>query len=73
MGMRRAAIGGVAGFLAALHPVRFMRSMLLEIRVYDPRIVLAAAAVLSTAVLLACAVPALKATKVNPTIALRSE
>jgi ABC-type antimicrobial peptide transport system permease subunit len=70
--MRWAAIGGVAGFLAAFLPVRFMRSMLFEIGVYDPRIVFAAAGVISTAVLLASAIPALKATKINPMIALTS-
>jgi predicted permease len=72
-GMRWAGIGGAAGLVAALLLVRFMRSILFEIGAYDPRILLAAGVVLLTAVLLACVIPALKATKINPMIALRSE
>jgi predicted permease len=72
-GIRWAAIGGCAGLAAALILVRFMRTILFEISAYDPKVLLPAGAVLLTAVVLACAIPALQATKIDPMIALRSE
>jgi len=72
-GVRWAAIGGAAGIAAALILVRFMRSMLFEVSAYDPAIFLAAAIVLSLVVLMAGTVPALRATKVDPMVALRYE
>ena len=59
--------------LAALTLVRFMRSMLFEVSAYDPAIFFAVAAVLSLVVLTAGMIPALRATKVNPMVALRYE
>ena len=72
-GVRWAVLGGGAGLIASLMLVHFMRSMLFQISPYDPRIFLAVAAVLSVVVLMACFIPALRATKVNPMVALRSE
>jgi predicted permease len=72
-GVRWAALGGCAGIVAALIMVRFMRSMLFQISAYDPENFLAVVAVLSAVVLLACCVPALRATRVDPMVALRSE
>jgi predicted permease len=72
-GVRWAALGGGAGLMAALMLVHFMRSMLFQISPYDPRTFLAVAAVLSVVVLMACFIPALRATKVNPMVALRSQ
>jgi predicted permease len=72
-GVRWAALGGSAGLVAALMLVRFMRSMLFQIGPYDPTILLAVTAVLSAVVLVACFVPALRATKVDPMVALRYE
>jgi predicted permease len=72
-GVRWAALGGSAGLAAALMLVHFMRSMLFQIGPYNPKILLAVAAVLSVAVLMACFIPALRATKVDPMAALRSE
>jgi putative ABC transport system permease protein len=59
--------------LAALILVRFMRSMLFEIGPYDPRIFACGAAMLTTIVLMACYLPALRATKIDPMAAVRSE
>jgi putative ABC transport system permease protein len=70
---RWAAIGGCAGVAAALMLVRFMRSILFEISAYDPRVFLAVASVLAVVVLLASSLPALRATQVDPLIALKSE
>jgi putative ABC transport system permease protein len=72
-GVRWAAIGGCAGITVALMLVRFIRSMLFEVSAYDPQVFLAVAAVLSVVVLLASALPALRATRVDPLIALKSE
>ena len=67
------AIGGAAGVVGALVLVRFMRSLLFEISAYDPVVLFGAAAVLFFAVLMAGAVPSLRATNVDPIVALRYE
>ena len=72
-GVKWAALGGCAGLGAALPLVRFMRSMLFQIGPYDPRILLAVTAVLSVVVLMACFIPAARATKVDPIAAIRGE
>jgi putative ABC transport system permease protein len=72
-GVRWAALGGCLGLVAALLLVRFMRSMLFQVGPYDPRNFFAVTALLCAVVLLACIVPALRATKVDPMHALRSE
>ncbi len=72
-GVKWATAGGCAGLVAALLLVRLMRSMLFQIGPYDPRNFLVVTAVLCSVVLLACIVPALRATQVDPMRALRSE
>jgi ABC-type antimicrobial peptide transport system permease subunit len=72
-GLKWAAIGGSSGLLAALMLARFMRSVLFEVGPYDPSVFLTAAAVLTMVVLGACYVPALRATKIDPMAALRTE
>jgi predicted permease len=68
-----AALGGCAGILVALIAVRFMRSMLFEISAYDPKNFVAVVAVLSAVVFLACSIPALRATRVDPVVAMKNE
>jgi putative ABC transport system permease protein len=72
-GLRWAVIGGSVGTIAAVMLVRFMRSMLFEVSAYDPRVFLAVAASLFAVVLAACTIPAFRAAKIDPIIALRSE
>jgi putative ABC transport system permease protein len=72
-GVKWAALGGCAGLLAALILVQFMRSMLFQIGPYDPEVFVTVVAVLSAVVLLACSIPALRATRVDPVVAMRSE
>jgi putative ABC transport system permease protein len=72
-GVRWAAIGGCAGLIAAVALVRFMRNMLFEVSAYDPKIFAAVGFGLTIVVLLACAIPALRAAKVDPTVALKHE
>jgi predicted permease len=72
-GVKWAMFGGVAGLLAAFILVRFMRSMLFEVGPYDPRIFASGAAMLTIVVLMACYLPALRATRIDPMAAVRSE
>jgi predicted permease len=72
-GVKWAMLGGGAGLLAAFILVRFMRSMLFEVGPYDPRIFGCGAAMLTIVVLMACYLPALRATKIDPMAAVRSE
>lgn len=72
-GLKWAAFGECAGLLMALVLVRFMRSMLFQIGPYNPRILLAVTVVLSAVVLMACIVPALRAVRVDPIAALKTE
>jgi putative ABC transport system permease protein len=67
------AIGGCIGVAAALTLVRFMRSILFEITPYDPKILLAVAAIISAATLSGCTIPGLRATKIDPMVPFRNE
>jgi predicted permease len=72
-GARWAAIGGCAGIAAALVLVRFMRAILFQVSSYDPTIFVMAAVILSAVVLLACAIPSLRAARVDPLTCLKCE
>jgi len=47
--------------------------MLFEISAYDSTNILAVVAVLSVVVLLVCSIPAFRATRVDPVVAMRNE
>ena len=72
-GIRLAAIGIVCGMGCALASTRLMKSMLFEVSPLDPVTYLAVAFGLIAAAALASYVPALRATRIDPTEALRSE
>ncbi len=72
-GARMTLIGVVIGAVAALALARLMSSVLFGVSPNDPLTFLAVAALLSAVALLACYVPARRAMKVNPVIALRYE
>lgn len=72
-GVKWATLGGGAGILAAFMLVRFIRSMLFEIGPYDPRIFISVSVTLMILVLMACYLPALRATKIDPMAVVRSE
>jgi predicted permease len=72
-GMRVVVIGMVAGWLGAALMTRFFRSMLFNVPASDPITFLWASAVLAGVAFFACYIPAQRATRVNPLLALREE
>ena len=72
-GMSLALIGVVCGVAAAAAMTRVMRSLLYEVSTTDPAIFAGVAALLAVVAFLACYIPARRATKVDPIIALRYE
>jgi putative ABC transport system permease protein len=72
-GMATALIGIGAGLFATLGLTRFLASMLYGVRPTDPLTILASALALAAVSLLASYIPARRATKVDPMVALRYE
>jgi predicted permease len=67
------AIGVGAGLLGSAALTRFLATMLFEIAPTDPIIFSALATLLAGVAVLACLAPALRATRVDPLVALRHE
>jgi putative ABC transport system permease protein len=72
-GLRLAAAGTVAGLLAARLLTRVLQSQLVGVAPTDSFTFLSVAAGFLAMAALACAVPALRATRVDPLVALREE
>ena len=72
-GMMLAVIGVVSGLIGAFALTRVMSTLLFEVQARDPITFVAVAALLMVVAFLACLVPALRATKVDPLVALRYE
>jgi ABC-type antimicrobial peptide transport system permease subunit len=65
--------GVLAGLLGSLALTRFLQSMLFDVKPSDPATFAAIAALLAAVTLVACFIPARRATRVDPLIALRHE
>jgi putative ABC transport system permease protein len=72
-GLRLVGLGVTLGLAGAYLMSRVLRTLLFGVSVYDPLVFAGNAALLIAIATLACLVPALRATRVNPIIALRAE
>jgi ABC-type antimicrobial peptide transport system permease subunit len=71
--MLLAVIGTVAGIAAALAATRLLSALLYDVSPTDPLTFAGTSALLLLVALLACAIPARRATRVDPVVALRAE
>jgi ABC-type antimicrobial peptide transport system permease subunit len=67
------AFGVLVGLLGSFALTRFLQSMLFDVKATDPVTYAALAALLAAVALFACFIPARRATRVDPLIALRHE
>ncbi len=72
-GMRLAVAGVAVGVLAAVALTRYLSSFLFQVGAYDPLTLVAVASLLCAIAILACYLPARRATQVDPMAALREE
>jgi putative ABC transport system permease protein len=72
-GMTLTLIGLLTGFVVSLGAVRLLRTMLYGVSMYDPWTFAAGALVLALAAFLACYLPARRAARLDPMVALRAE
>lgn len=72
-GMGMVAVGLAVGAVGGIASAQFMRSLLFDIAPTDPMTFLASSACLVAVALVACLIPALRATRVDPQEVLRVE
>ena len=72
-GARTTVIGLAIGALLAVGIAKLVSGMLYRVNPYDPAVLATAMAALAAAAMLACYVPARRATRVAPLDALRTE
>jgi putative ABC transport system permease protein len=72
-GMKLVVAGLVVGVVGAILLTRFLRTLLFNVTATDPVVFISIAALLAAVALLACYIPARRATRVDPLVALREE
>ena len=72
-GLRPVGAGMVAGLLGAVGANRLLQSQLIGVSPYDPFTIATAAGILAAVALVSCQVPARRALRVDPVVALRHE
>ena len=72
-GLRPAVLGLVIGLGASVFAVRLIKSMLYQTEALDPTVFTAVAALLLAVAILACLLPAWRASRLDPMQALRTE
>jgi predicted permease len=72
-GVRLAVVGVILGIGGALATTRLLASTLYGVKANDPQTLIAVSLVMCGVAMLACMIPALRAMRVNPVIALRYE
>jgi ABC-type antimicrobial peptide transport system permease subunit len=72
-GLKLLSIGGLIGILSSLALTRFMASQIWGVSLADPLTYLSVVAVLTVLGLAACAIPARRASRLDPLMALRCE
>jgi ABC-type antimicrobial peptide transport system permease subunit len=72
-GLRLALFGIAAGTIAAGWLTRFLEGMIYGVKSWDPAVFAGAAALLASIAVAAAFIPALRATRVDPLVALRND
>jgi putative ABC transport system permease protein len=72
-GSKLVIFGVAAGILVTLACSRVVGSFLFGVSAYDPLTLVSVAPVLGGVALIACAIPAWRAARIDPTVALRSD
>lgn len=72
-GMTWAGAGVLLGLIGAYAAARFIATLLFEIPARDPATLAAVAGAVTLVALLACSIPALRAVRIDPTVAMRTE
>ena len=72
-GMRMVGVGALIGVLGALGVSQFLRASLFQVSATDPLTLILAMTLLAVVALVACYVPARRAARVDPLVALRYE
>lgn len=72
-GLRLTAAGLIVGLVAALGLTRLLQTQLFNVKPTDPATMISVAAFIALVALIACYIPAARATRVDPMIVLRDE